>query len=191
MGLFRPYQSNDAADQPVDKAVTDREPSAAHQGKQSPTPSRREAELMRREQLRPTLSKRERKARERQVRREREEKALANLEMRPERVLIRNYVDSRWTFSEFSWPLLFLLMALFVAGTWWGQLAIWGSYGIWAVLLAVILEVAFLWMGFKRILAERVPDAPRRGLMMYMASRMVSMRRFRRPPTAIDRGSAF
>lgn len=146
---------------------------------------------MRREQLRPTLSKRERKARERQVRREREEKALANLEMRPERVLIRNYVDSRWTFSEFSWPLLFLLMALFVAGTWWGQLAIWGSYGIWAVLLAVILEVAFLWMGFKRILAERVPDAPRRGLMMYMASRMVSMRRFRRPPTAIDRGSAF
>lgn len=189
MGLFRPYQSNDADDPGADEASTG--PQQPGQGKGAPTLSRREAEQLRREQLRPTLSKRERKARERELRRAREDKAWSETEMRPERVLLRNFIDSRWTFSEFSWPILFVAMAMFIVGTWYAPVAYYSSYAIWAVMLAVIAEVAMLWFRYKRLLDARLPSAPRRGLLMYMASRMVSMRRFRRPPTAIDRGAAY
>lgn len=188
MGLFRPYQSNQAADAPADKAITDDDP---NRGKGAPTLSRREAEALRREQMRPTLSKSERKARERQLRRVREEKAFADLELQPERVLLRNFIDTRWTFSEFSWPLLILAIALFIAGAWFPMVAFWGSYAMWGIMAAIIIEVTLQWTRFKKVLDQRMPGAPRRGLMMYLASRMVSMRRYRRPPTAIDRGAAY
>lgn len=191
MGLFRPYQSNEAGDQGTDKPLTGEDPRRGGQAKGSPTPSRREAEQMRREQLRPTLSKSERKAREREVRRAREEKAFAQAEMAPQRVLLRNYIDSRWTFSEFSWPFLFGSLAIFIAGTWYPPLTYYASYAIWSVMAGVIFEVTFLWFRFRGVLESRLPGAPRRGLIMYMASRMVSMRRFRRPPTAIDRGAEY
>ncbi len=186
MGLFRPYSRPGDADaaQPQDKAITDEST-----GKGAPTLSRREAEQARRERLHPTLSKAERRKRERRLSRERQDKSFADKESQPARVLLRNYVDSRWTFSEFSWPLLFVTMAAFLASAWWPPLAIYSSYGIYGVLLAVMLEVAYLWMGFKRMLAERYPDAPRKGMVMYMASRMVTMRRFRRPPAAVVRGT--
>ncbi len=191
MGLFRPYQSNDASSQAADPSAPAATASQPTQGKGAPTPSRRDAEQLRRARLHPTLSKREIKARERELRRVREDKVWANVEMRPERVLLRNFIDARWTFAEFSWPMLFLALAMFVAGTWFPQMAIWGSYAIWVIMFAVLLEVAYMWMQFRRLLDKRVPDAPRRGLLMYMASRMVAMRRYRRPPTAIDRGAAF
>ncbi len=192
MGLFRPYDSSDAADRPAEVATDD---AAQHpepeQGKGAPTLSRREAEQLRRERMRPTLSKREQKARQREIRRVREEKAYQDAEVRPERVLLRNFVDARWTFSEFSWPLLFLAMSLFIAGTWFPQLALYASYAIWAIMVGVIIEVTFMWSMYKRLLAQRAPTAPRRGLLMYMASRMVAMRRFRRPPAALDRGAQY
>lgn len=189
MGLFRPYSQPGEANTagPQDSAITD---DYGLVGKGAPTPSRREAELARRQQLRPTLSKAERRQRERQLNRQRQERSFADMESQPERVLLRNYVDSRWTFSEFSWPILFITMAAFLASAWWPPLALYSSYGIYGVLLAVILEVAYTWTGFKRLLNERMPGASRRGMIMYMASRMVSMRRFRRPPTAVDRGTA-
>lgn len=191
MGLFRPYQSNDADDQGADQTSTGSQPRLAEQGKGAPTPSRREAEQSRREQLRPTLSKQERKAREREVRRVRDEKAWSDAEMRPERVLLRNFLDSRWTLSEFTWPLLMVAMAAFLAGSWLPQLSIFASYAIWTVMAAIIVELTWLWFKLKRELIARVPGAPRRGLVMYLLSRMVTMRRFRRPPTAIDRGASY
>lgn len=190
MGLFRPYQSNDATDEPSDAEATEGDP-AAPSGKNAPTLSRREAEQQRRERMRPTLSKREQKARNREVRRAREEKAFLTAESQPERVLLRNFVDARWTFSEFSWPLLLLSMSIFVVGSWVPRAAIYASYALWAIMAAIVVEISVLWFKFKQLLVERVPHANRRGLLMYMASRMVAMRRFRRPPTAIDRGAEF
>ena len=191
MGLFRPYQSNDAAasqGQIYDSTDPD---FAVSGGKGSPTLSRREAERLRRERLNPTLSKKERKARERAVARARQDDAYAKVESSPERLLLRNYIDSKWTLSEFSWPVLMMSMAAVLAGTWFPTFGYFASFAIWAILLVIVLEVTIYWFRFKRLLAERHPGASRRGLLMYMTSRMVSMRRYRRPPTAINRGDAF
>ena len=74
---------------------------------------------------------------------------------------------------------------------WLPRAAIFASYALWAIMAAIVIEISLLWFKFKQLLVERVPNANRRGLLMYMASRMVAMRRFRRPPTAIDRGAQF
>lgn len=191
VGLFRPYSQpkDQTSPGPQDTAVTDSAVAGAPKG--APTLSRREAEQARRERLRPTLSKAERKQRERAIRRERQDRQYQEMENHPVRVLLRNYIDSKWTFSEFTWPLLFLMMASFLASPLWEPMALFSAYAIYAVLLGVIIEVLFRWYGFRKLLAERLPGASHRGLVMYMASRMVSMRRFRRPPTALDRGAPF
>lgn len=191
MGLFRPYsQPGDDKSSAQDAHLTD-QAIDPEQGKSAPTLSRREAEAARRERLRPTLSKQEQKARAREIRRAKEDKAFADMEMRPHRVLMRNFVDARWTFSEFAWPLIFLSLAVFLFGSRYPALTFYGTYVLWAVMALIVLEVTFLWFKFRRLLDERYPNTPRRGMLMSMASRMVTMRRFRRPPTALDRGASY
>lgn len=186
MGLFRPYSQDDEPATDEVEATAD----AAH-SKGAPTPSRKQAEAARREQLRPTLTKAEKRARERALNAERQEAAYRRMEASKERVLLRNFVDSRWTFSEFAWPLLLITMAVFVAGSWVPSLLSVAVATMWGILLIDLIEVTILWFRFRRVLEQRLPGTPRRGLLGYMASRMITMRRFRRPGTALNRGDAY
>ncbi|WIY81690.1 DUF3043 domain-containing protein [Propionimicrobium sp. PCR01-08-3] len=190
MGLFRPYQRTDAADT-SDTSVADEQEIKQTGRKTAPTPTRREAELARRERVRPTLTKKERKVRERELKREREDRAYEQAEKRPERVLLRNFIDARWTFGEFVWPILLLSFAIFIAGSFFPQLVTWATYAMWAVIVLILLEATFLWQKFRRLLDQRLPGAYRKGLVMYMVSRTITPRRFRRPGTAIDRGAEY
>ena len=47
-----------------------------------------------------------------------------------------------------------------------------------------------MWRGFKKVLAERLPKAPPKGLLMYGMNRMIQIRRFRMPPPRIKRGES-
>jgi len=191
VGLFRPYQRNDAAETSDDLAHSEEPKSGGVNRKSAPTPSRKEAELARRERVRPTLTKKEHKAREREIKRQNDDRAYQQTEMRPERVLLRNFIDARWTFGEFVWPILLVSFAVFIAGAFWPQLSVWATYGMWGLIVAILLEAAYLWSRFRKVLDQRLPDAYRKGLMMYMISRTITPRRFRRPPTAIDRGAEY
>ena len=128
MGLFRPYQRNDAAETSDDLAHSE-EPRAARESQVRPY-HRKEAELARRERVRPTLTKKEHKAREREIKRQNDDRAYQQTEMRPERVLLRNFIDARWTFGEFVWPILLVSFAVFIAGAFWPQLSVWATYGM-------------------------------------------------------------
>lgn len=190
MGLFRPY-SQPGDEKPSGQDTPEAGEASPEEGKTTPTLTRREAEALRRERLRPTLTRKEQKARTREVRRAKEERAMAEAELRPERVLMRNFIDSRWTFSEFAWPLILLSLAVFLFGGRFPVLTFYGTYVLWAIMAVIVIEVAFLWFAFKKLVRVREPRAPLRGLLMMMASRMVTMRRFRRPPTVIDRGAPY
>ena len=48
-----------------------------------------------------------------------------------------------------------------------------------------------MWRGFKRVLAERLPGASPKGLLMYGMTRSTQIRRFRMPPPRIKRGEAY
>ncbi len=185
MGLFRPYERNDAS------AAAQVTVEPATSGKGAPTPSRRQAEAQRRQRLHPTLTKRERRARKRNLARAKQDEAYNRMEMRPERVLLRNFIDSRWTLSEFAMPTLMILMAATLAGRWTPWIAYAGMYGMYGVLALVIIEVAWLWYRFKAVLADRLPGTPRRGLLMYLASRASWIRAARRPPAIVKRGARY
>lgn len=191
MRLFRPYKDNDEpeAAEPSDDAVGHKADGAP--GKKGPTPTRKQAEQVRIEALRPKLTKKERRAREREVQAERNARLDAHLERQPERVLMRNFIDARWTFSEFTWPVMFLAFAGIILSMVVEEAALIVNYALWAILLAIVLETMFLWTRFKRELFARYPAANKRGLLSAMISRMVTMRRFRNPPTAINRGDDY
>ena len=91
----------------------------------------------------------------------------------------------------FVWPILLVSFAVFIAGAFWPQLSVWATYGMWGLIVAILLEATYLWSRFRKVLDQRLPDAYRKGLMMYMISRTITPRRFRRPPTAIDRGAEY
>jgi hypothetical protein len=48
-----------------------------------------------------------------------------------------------------------------------------------------------MWRGYKRVLAERLPNSSTKGLLMYGVNRCIQIRRFRMPPPRIKRGEAF
>ncbi|NLA30145.1 MAG: DUF3043 domain-containing protein [Propionibacterium sp.] len=191
MGLFRPYERTDVSETSSDLDTPTDASSGAGARKSAPTPTRKQAEQARRERVRPTLTKKERKARERQIRREREDRNLQLTESRPERVLLRNFIDARWTFGEFVWPLLLVSFAVFIAGSFIPQLTYGATYVMWGIIVSILIEATYLWRKFRKLLDQRLPNASRKGLIMYMVSRTITPRRFRRPPTAIDRGAEF
>lgn len=213
MGLFRPYERTektastkrldrvsltprtepvqDAAptedaveDDSSAKVVVSRQP----RKKEAPTRTRKQAEAERMERLHPTLSPKEQRKRDRAAKAEAHAEAIDKQERSPERVLLRNFVDSRWTINEFMLPAMILIMAAVMLTT--NNLALSSTIalGLWVLMAASIINTFFMWRSFKRLLDERLPGTPKRGLLMYMFNRALMIRRFRRPTPVIPRG---
>lgn len=159
--------------------------------KDRPTRTRAEAERARREQLHPTLTPKEAKARNRELRFQARQDALKKQESTPERELLRDYIDSRWTVSEFTIPVFVLLWAIslaFVANTRAQNIL---SLIMVSGLLLSFLNMWWVWRGFKREAEARLKRPNFRGLLMYGVNRMIFIRRFRRPPPRIPRGGEY
>ena len=62
------------------------------------------------------------------------------------------------------------------------------AFVLWGFFFATLINIWFMWRSFKRLLAERVPNARKKGLLMYMMNRAIMIRRFRRPAPRIKRG---
>jgi Protein of unknown function (DUF3043) len=159
--------------------------------KDRPTPSRKEAEAARRERVNKTLTNREsRQVAARQARAERMRK-LGDRERAPEKALIRDYVDARLNLGEFLLPAVVVILAITVLGSYFPRLAVFTTLAMYLFILAVIADGFLMWRGFKRVLAERLPNAPTKGLLMYGMTRSTQLRRFRMPPARLKRGDAY
>lgn len=211
MGLFRPYQQGQtetekASDQPTDKAHSKQDHSDAEapassgadapeqmqvsrrrgpQPKSGPTLSRAEAEAARMERLHPNLSRKEVRQQDRLAKRQARITNLDNLERRPERQLIRDYVDSRRTFSEFIMPIFlvvmvawFVIIAIFPAAV---QVVNAMSVLILIVMVLWVVDAFRLWRPVKKRLVAEYPDVSRRGLLSYLNNRAMTPRRWRKP----------
>jgi len=156
--------------------------------KQGATPTRRAAEAARMERLHPTLTpKQQRKADSAAKSRARAE-AWDRVEKSPERQLLRDYVDTRWTAAEFMMPAMILVIAAVMVTMNNVVLSSWISMSLWVMLAITMINVAIMWRGFKKLLAERHPGASTRGLLVYMFNRSLMIRRFRQPAPRIKRG---
>jgi hypothetical protein len=156
-----------------------------------PTPSRKEAEEARRRRVTRTLSKKEaRQEASRQSRLERA-KAMSAREGTPEKILMRDYIDARFSIGEFLLPALVVILALTFLSTTVPRIAFFSTLLMYAFILLVLIDCFIMWRGFKKVLAERLPRATAKGLLMYGMNRSIQIRRFRMPPPRIKRGEEY
>ena len=167
--------------------------SKAHQPRGAPPPTGAEAEAARRERLNPSLSPKEQRRRDRRVRQEKRLEAMQAAERRPERGLIRDYVDSRWTFSEFLMPVFLIVMAVWLAILIFAPRAIAAvnllSLAMLVAMLGWIIDSWRLWAGVKKQLNVKYPGVSRKGLLSYLNNRAMTPRRWRNPVPRVERGS--
>lgn len=202
MGLFRPYERTEKAERerrstvpskPVATTTAPEEPQSqrivVRRGeKKGATPTRKEAEAARMERLNPTRSPKEQRKADRQAKYRAQQESWDRVEKGPERQLLRDFIDTRWTIAEFLMPAMILIMALMLVTMNNVQLSFYVALGLWGVFLLAIMNIWVMWRSFKQLLAERVPNANKRGLLMYMVNRSMMIRRFRRPGPRIRRG---
>ncbi|WP_235827070.1 DUF3043 domain-containing protein [Actinomyces culturomici] len=176
-------------------------------GKGRPTPSRKEAQARNSHPLVPA----DRKEAKREARRKRDERYQREqmaLETGDERYLplrdkgrvrrfVRDWVDARWSFSEFLLPIMVLFLVLMMAvslikslQTTYGANIMIAVTGALYLLFAIsIIEGIIVWQRLKRRLAERYPnDEIPRGTWYYCFSRMIMARRWRSPRPLVARG---
>ena len=190
MAFFRRNKSEVSQAEPED---THPDP-AAELGpvkKDRPTPSRKEAEAARRARLNPQLSPKD--ARRASAARNRTErmKALNAREAQPEKVLVRDYVDARFSVGEFLLPSLVVILSLSFMNSLVHGIALYATVLMYAYIASVIVDAWWMWRGLKKVLAQRFPRSSRKGLLTYAMNRTIQIRRFRMPPPRVKRGEKY
>lgn len=140
------------------------------------------------ERLHPTLTPKQQRKADARARSQARMDNWERTENSPARQLVRDYVDARWTVAEFMLPAMVLVMAGVMATMQNPLLSSYIAMGLWVLLAITVINVAIMWRGFKKLLAERLPNEPKRGLLVYMFNRSLMIRRFRQPGPRIKRG---
>lgn len=173
--------------------------SAASEKKGRPTPTRKEAEAAARERARAGMDKKAAKKllREKQGERNRQmragikagdERYLPARDQGPVRRFVRDWVDSRITFSEFLLPLLIVLMALMYSGN-AGLARVAGN--LWSIsILLLLVDATIVRFRLRNALRLRFPDESLRGTTFYALLRMIQLRFLRLPKPAVKLGQA-
>ena len=186
MALFR---RNNQAVTP-EPAPTTVDPGPAGK-KDRPTPTRKEAEAARRQRLTTTLSKKEARATASRQSRAQRMKAISAREAAPEKVLMRDYIDSRFNLGEFLLPSVVVILAVTILGSYWPEVTLISTLAMYLFILGVFVDGYLMWRRFKKVLAARLPNASPKGLLLYGMTRSTQIRRFRSPPPRIKRGEAY
>ncbi|WP_394274841.1 DUF3043 domain-containing protein [Luteococcus sp.] len=182
---------------PAAPAATRNEPEKADGSARQPrrkgtrTPTRAEAEAARMARLHPQLTPKEAKKLQRQQDREARLRSLEATENSPARKLARDHVDAQMTITEYTIPLMLVIMAvslIFARNYLVQQIT---SATMFAIFALWLVNIVLRWRSFKRIALERGINPKQRGLMMYMVNRMMTVRSLRRPHPAIERGQSY
>jgi hypothetical protein len=169
-------------------------------GKGRPTPKRKVSEAKRiTSSLAPVVTKDQKRAAKLQSRQDRmtsraaylrgEENALPARDRGPERRFVRNYVDARRSIGEYFLPIIFIVLILTLIpepAVQFGAIAI--MYG---VLMIAVVDGIFLSRKIRRLMGEKFPKSPTKGLGMYAWLRSTQMRRLRAPHPQIKVGETF
>ncbi len=160
--------------------------------KAGPTPSRREAEAARRQRVNRTLSKKEARVEASRQARAQRLRSMNARESVPEKALLRDYIDARFSLGELLLPSLAVILITSLLGSRFPQVTVIATLGMYVFLLLVVFDATVvMWRGFKKVLAARLPQASTRGLLLYGMNRCIQIRRFRMPPPRIKRGEAY
>ena len=189
MGLFSTNKDKEAAPEP---AATPETPGAGPRAKSVPTPKRRDAEAARRQRLNPQLSPKEAKRRSREQASAERRKEMSAIDNAPGKLLMRNWVDTRFNLAELSMPILMtMLLFVLVLAPVFPTLVEPATYATWGFMVLIGIDITRMWRGFKKLAAERIPREPLKGLLYYGFNRSLSVRRLRVPRPVLKRGDTF
>jgi len=191
VALFGRKSAADEEPEPTPPLVEEVGGGANTPKKGRPTPSRKEAEDARRNRVTRTLTKKEARAETTRQNRVERAKSMSARESVPEKALMRDYVDSRFSIGEFLLPALVIILALTFLSTAIPRIALISTVAMYAFILLVLLDCFVMWRGFKKVLAQRLPKASPKGLLMYGMNRSIQIRRFRMPAARIKRGEEY
>ena len=188
MALLRPYKQDAEEPTPAPAKKQVPHPTGA---KNHPTPTRKQAEAARMAAVHPKLTRRQARAADQEVERKRQAERMEAVENAPERVLMRNYVDSRWSILELMMGLLVLLLAAMLFGSYFPTVLAAVTALLYVFLVAGLINFFIAWQRFKKELYARYPNASTKGLAFAMLSRMMAFRRMRQPKCVIKRGESY
>jgi len=189
VALFRRTSSSTPDPEPTTPVV---QPGASARKKEGPTPSRREAEAARRQRVNRTLTKKEARAESARQSRAQRLKSMHARDNTPEKALLRDYIDARFSIGELLLPSLVVILAATFAGSAFPRITLLATLMMYLFILLVLFDgLVVMWRGYKKVLAQRLPRSSPRGLLMYGMNRCIQIRRFRMPPPRIKRGDAY
>lgn len=159
-------------------------------GKNRPTPSRREAEAAARQRARSGKDKKaaQKLLKERRVEGNRkvregmrtgDPRYMMDRDKGPVRAFVRDYVDVRISFMEYLLPILVIIMVLQFSGV---KTLESFSRGLWSTtILLLVVETAWLLSRLGRELKVRFPEEETRGFRFYTLMRAIQIRQLRMP----------
>ncbi len=174
------------------------EPGEPGHGKGHATPTRREAEEARKQQLRipkdPKQAKRAARERDRAAREQQRQgmsagdpRYLPARDQGPGRAFARDFVDARFTLAEyFIFVALGVLLLGFVQDP---LLQTWVSLAFFAFTAVMAVDIIIVLIQLRSAAAKAIPDPKdRKGLSLYAALRILQLRRLRLPAPRVRRG---
>jgi hypothetical protein len=114
-----------------------------------------------------------------------EEKYLPIRDRGPQKRFIRDVVDSRWGFAELTIPILIVLV---IVGYFDTGLANYVQYGLFALILLILIDVIVLDFRLRRLLAEKFGAARVEKRGFYHVTRSIQLRVMRLPKPQVKRG---
>ena len=104
----------------------------------------------------------------------------------PVRRVIRDFVDSRFSFIELMIPLLIVSMVLGYSGN--RSMVQLGNTVLFTTLLVIVFDIVMLRFRLRRELARRFPGEPTKGTTLYAAMRSLQMKFLRLPKAQVKIG---
>jgi hypothetical protein len=190
-------QGSPGAQSPDGPADVRQPRSPAEAAKGRPTPKRSEAERRRRQPITgsrpagPRTPEDKARARAERIRKNEamqrgESWALNPKDRGAARALARDYIDSKRRVSEYyMYVLVLLLIGVFAGGKTYQSFI---SPAILVLAVILLIETQLIKGGMRRLLSERLPGEPMRGLTLYAILRALQIRRLRVPAPRVRPG---
>ena len=177
--------------------VIEPETPAKGEGKNRPTPSRKEAEAARKARLKPARTRKEINAANRARRTEQGDKMRNAMKTGDERYLplrdkgpvkrfIRDWVDARFTFAEIVLPVLIIALVVPYISM---ELAMYSQLFTLVVMATVIVNLVAMRFLLRKELKRRFPDNDLKGTTYYAIMRAIQIRPLRLPKPQVKIGT--
>ncbi len=114
-----------------------------------------------------------------------EEKFLPTRDRGPQKRYVRDYIDARWSIGEAAIPLLVVLLVASVFGT---VVQEYVTFGLYAYLLLVVIDVVIVGQRLNKRLAAKFGDGKVEKIRFYAAMRSIQFRLLRLPKPQVKRG---